>query len=557
MAIQTFVGGARRPGPGPAPKTTWLDRAVEWISPKHGFDRRLYRARMAIAEEFKKRTAVGGAALNRLRTDWSNNTTSADAAVRYDRERIRNIVRELILGNSYASAAVRRIVANVVGRGITPQSHLQADTAETEPFQKPAGWRPISEAQATRFQNAAEELWGEFAETSDIAGRQTFYEQQDQVEEALTNDGEILVHLPAVEAKGRPLPFAVELIECDRLATPTAQLSSPNIRDGVEIEPTTGAPIAYHVLDYQPGDTGVAIANFGKSRRIPRFDANGWPRMLHLFRSRRPGQTRGYSDYAPCLDVFEDLHRYWEAEIVAARVAACYCGFVKSPYAGAISEAVGQPGKESGSRIEEMEPGRVWYGMPGEEMMFGNPARPNAAFGPFTEILLRAIGVCHGLPFELIALDFSKTNYSSARASLLEARRTFQSKQGFQVGRLGKPVWGLALRYGILQGRLEAPGFAARQRDYLASFWTPPSWGWVDPVKEEQAARESIRGFLSTHADELAAQGRDMDQTFEQCAREHKRLKTLGLPSPWDLVTSPKSVVEVGAGQTVHDAEET
>ena len=558
MAVQPFVGvgGERRPPPSAKLRDpSWLDRAIEWLSPQRGFTRRTFRARMAVADTLR-RTAVGGAAYNRLRNDWSNTTFSADAAVRYDRQRIRNIVRELILGNSYASAAVRRIVTNVVGRGIMPQSHLQADTTESEPFRKPPGWRPIGEAEAARFQNAAEDLWGEFAETSDVAGRQTFYEQQDTVEEALTTDGEILVHLPALEPRGRPLPFGVELIECDRLVTPMDQWSNGNIRDGVEIDPATGAPIAYHVTDYQPGDS-LGVLNFGKTRRIPRFDENGWPRMLHLFRARRPGQTRGYSDYAPCLDVFEDLHRYWEAELVASRVAACYCGFVKSPYAGEYQQNAGQPAPEGGGRIEDMEPGRIWYGMPGEEITFGSPLRPNAQFGPFTEILLRAIGVCHGLPLELIALDFSKTNYSSARASLLEARRTFQSKQGFQVGRLGKPVWGLVLRHGIMLGRLQAPGFAARQRDYLASFWTPPCWGWVDPVKEELASRESIRSFLSTHAEELAAQGRDMDQTFEQCAREHKRLKQLGLPSPWDIIISPKTVVEVGAAKSLSEEEET
>ena len=520
------------------PPATWLDRMAGWLSPRWGFGRKRYRAANALAEHF--RSAVGGAAGHRLRSDWSNKTTSADSAVKYDREKIRNIARELIIGNSYAAGAINRIVANVIGRGIKPQCRLRADTPETTPFDRPPGWRPISEREARRFQTQAELLWAEFAETADITGRLTFYELQAVIERKLIEDGEVLVHFPKRPKGKGPLSFAIELIEVDRLGTPLGKFTDTNIREGVELDPETGAPVAYHVKTAHPGDDKAAV--FGKFARIPRFTASGLPQIIHLFEQKRPGQTRGYSPYAPALEVFEDLHRYWEAEIMAARVGACYSAFIESPAAYEMQQAAGDT-NDAGDREEKMEPGKVWYGQPGEKITFGNPNRPNTQMPSFTELLLRAIGVCLDMPFELIALDFSKTNYSSARASLLEGRRTFQRRQTFQTAQFGRPTWSMAMTEGIARGRLQAPGFVARRRDYLDSFWTPPSWGWVDPVKEETASRESIRGFLSTHADELAAQGRDFDQTVEQCAREHKRLKELELPSPWDYV--------IGAGGAV------
>jgi len=515
------------------PAPNWIDRAVGFVSPRAGFDRMRWRAQGAFADWARKRGIVAGAGPNRLRDDWSNTIRDADALYKIDRQKVRNIVRELVLTNPYVAGAVHRLVANIVGRGINPQCAVKADTTETEPFAKPTGWRPISEAEAKRFQTESEACFKDFATSCDVTGRMTFAEMQKVVaRKVFAEDGELLVHFPAADSG--PDAFQIELIEIDRLSTPPGKFSDPAIREGVEINPKTGAPVAYWVKDAHPGASVNASTVLGKHRRFEAKTKSGRWQMKHLFDAGRPGQYRGYSPFSANLQITEDLHRYWEAEIVAARVAACYSAFVTSPAAGPIQQAAGNANAK-GKREEKLEPGMIWYGNPSEEVTFGNPMRPNSQFGPFTEILLRAIGVALGLPFELIALDFSKTNYSSARAALLEARRSFQLKQAFIVNQFCKPIWEMAILDGIAGGRIYAPWFAARRSEYLSSFWTPPAWGWVDPVKEEIAARESIRGFLSTHADELAAQGRDFDQTIDQCAREHKRLKDAELPSPWDM----------------------
>jgi len=557
MSVQVIAGA----DPKPLVKlleTTWLDRAVLWLDPQRGMNRIRCRTSARLAEHFT-RSAVGGAAGNRLRIDWTSNTTTLDAALRQDRARIRNIVRDLCLGNPYAAGARNRVRANVVSTGITPQCAVQMDTPESEPDIPPPGWRPISEREAHRFEMQAEKLWDEIAESADVEGDSSIYEMQGIVQDGLEESGEILVHWPRLKRKGHPVGFGVELIEVDRLSTPTTKWNDPNIRDGVEVDPATGETVAYWVVDVHPGDD--LAQRTGKYTRIPRWYDDGTPRMKLLYYKRRPGQKRGYSSYAPCLEIFEDLHRYWEAELVAARVAACYAAFVTSPVAGPMQVAAGTVDTQ-GKRREKLEPGLIWYGAPGEDVSFGDPKRPNSAFGSFTEILLRSIGVCQDLPYELIALNFSMTNYSSARAALLEARRTFQTKQRFQVNGFGRDTWRMAMREGIASGRLDAPGFAGRQLDWLAATWTPPGWGWVDPVDEETAARESIRGFLSSHADECAAQGKDFDTLAEKCSREHKKLKELGLPSPWDAIApgaalrDPKSVAKPGEKPAKEPAKE-
>lgn len=532
------------------PTPSLFDRAVATLSPARGLARYQAKVRLAAAELSFAGRAIEGAKSKRTRADWMNvGNADADTAVRHERAGARQIARDLVLNNPYVAGAVSRAIDNVVGRGITPQCQLQADPDGSRPPNAPAGWEPISEDAARRFAEQAEALFAEFAENPDICdvnGELTFYEMQALQERAQRVDGEHLLHFPQAKGANGVAEFALELIEVDRLGTPLGHAATKGalIRDGVELDPATHAPIAYWVRREHPGSDH--LLSIGKFTRIPRDYDSGRPRMRLIHDKQRIGQTRGYTPFAPCLETIEDLHRYWEAEILRSRIAACFGAFVESPAAYSLQTNAGDLDGDS-KRREKVEPGRIWYGQPGEKVTFGNPSSPNQQFGAFTEVLLRAIGVAVGMPWELIALDFSKTNYSSARASLLEARRTFQRRQHFLAVHCCQPVWEQVIGYGISSGRLAAPGFSARRRDYLASYWTPPSWGWVDPVKEEVAARESIRGFLSTHADELAAQGKDFDQVVERCAREHKRLKELGLPSPWDALTAAD-------GQTSDDA---
>ena len=57
------------------------------------------------------------------------------------------------------------------------------------------------------------------------------------------------------------------------------------------------------------------------------------------------------------------------------------------------------------------------------------PGRPNQAFEAFMLASLRHIAAGMNLPYELLLKDFSKSNYSSARAALLEAWRYFHGRR--------------------------------------------------------------------------------------------------------------------------------
>jgi lambda family phage portal protein len=143
--------------------------------------------------------------------------------------------------------------------------------------------------------------------------------------------------------------------------------------------------------------------------------------------------------------------------------------------------------------------------------------------------VLRAISAALGLPYELVAKDFSKTNYSSARAALLEARRFFRCRQEWIARKLCQPSWNMLMEEAFLMGEWDVPNFYENILDWCRVKWIAPGWQWVDPVKEVESSLNAIKGHLSTLADECASQGRDWEEVLEEEAREQKKKDELGI----------------------------
>ncbi|HER27020.1 MAG TPA: phage portal protein, partial [Rhodospirillales bacterium] len=70
---------------------------------------------------------------------------------------------------------------------------------------------------------------------------------------------------------------------------------------------------------------------------------------------------------------------------------------------------------------DRIEGGAVMPLYPGDKMSSFSPNRPSDKFAPFVDAMNRHVAASLNMPYELLLKDFSKTNYSSARAALLEA----------------------------------------------------------------------------------------------------------------------------------------
>lgn len=479
--------------------SAWVDKAIAAISPERALRRRVARTRLALSSQYR------GADQNRLLADWIL-SSSGSTPGQWELSTLRERSRDLNRNDPIASGTSDTMTVNIVGQGLTPQSKISAEMIG------------LDEERASDLQKKAENVWVSWCSFADSANKLNFDEIQFLAIRKIIEDGEVFALPVWADEMWRPLARAVELMESDRCQSSERQFTH-GIRVGAR-----GQPIEYSFMMPSAG------SSYGEQyRKIQARDSKGRFNVLHVFPTKRPGQLRGVPFFAPAMTYFKHLADYLEAEVVSARVAACLSIFITA------SDPLGMAGlnqttpQTDGARVQGVEPGMVQYLGVGESINVVDPKRPGDAFAPFLEGVLRLIGVSLGLPYELIFKDFSKTNYSSARAALLEGRRQFSSWRNWFAKRFCQPIWELVLEEAYLRGQFDAPDFYRFKTEYCRAQWIGGAWGWVDPVKEVEASRLAIDYGLSTLAEECAGQARDWEEVLEQRKREQAREKELGI----------------------------
>lgn len=478
------------------PSTYSQDRRSGLILPSSLASRR----RLEAAAEFRAATA------SRLRAGWnlgrSNSTPSS-----WSLQTLRNYSYDLDRNDPVASGATETMGINIVGRGLQPQSRLRAEMLG------------ISEDRANELRRQLELIFETWKPLADSANRLDFDELQFVALRQVVQSGESIALPVMCEEAWRPLSRAIELLESDRLTGLSAQTQTGR-ETGIDVG-ARGEPEFYNFTKVNPQR---GIANYGGDiERLAARDDLGRPRVIHVFRAQRPGQMRGIPYFAPVITYFQDLADTMEARVVAEKVAAFLGVFITrgDPTYAAQGAATDQE-FGTGRNIQDLELGEINYLNVGEAIHTVDPNRSGENFKNIVEAMLRIIGVGLGLPYELLAKDFSKTNYSSARAALLEGRRLFTTWRDWFARKFCQPPWELVLEEAYLRGMFQAPHFYENRTEYLRAAWMGGGWGWVDPVKEIGASFDAINGGLSTYAKELAAQGEDWEEIFDQRAREIK-----------------------------------
>lgn len=491
---------------------------------------RLRRAETEIAllDEFGQiafRAGYQGASKESGYSLWNPGGGSPDEDVLEDLPLLRERTRDLVRSDPHASGLVDTWVSNIVGTGLVPQSRIDRESIG------------LTEAQADEFQRGAEKVYRRWSRKVDVAGLLTAGELQELILRQIFENGDVFA-IPR-PVTGRRYSLACQLVEADRVTTPTNKSSDNSIREGVILGPN-GEHVAFMVKRTHPGDTQIQRQD--DFVRVESLSKSGREQIFHLYRILRPDQSRGVPFLAPALLLFKDLQTYFRAELLAAKVAACYALFIVTPDpVGAVTAATnaarsaGLATNQATGRLktEAIQPGMVRYLQPGEDVKDFNPNRPNSQFNEFVMRMLRAIGTTVSTPYELVSQDFSQTTYTSGRMALTEVRRVYRKYQRWLVDKFLHPMWERLLEEAILMGEIAAPRFDEFRDEYTQAQWIGPSWQWVDPEKEVNATNLAITGNLTTLADECAGQGKDWEDVLRQRAREKSRADKLGLtPAP-------------------------
>lgn len=167
---------------------------------------------------------------------------------------------------------------------------------------------------------------------------------------------------------------------------------------------------------------------------------------------------------------------------------------------------------------------------PNESIEIADPKRPNQAFDPFVQAVLRQIGVALELPFEILIKHFT-ASYSAAQAALVEAWKFFSARRRWLAIQFCKPVYDMVISEAVARGILDAPCFFSHpliREAYLGADWVGPPRGQIDQYKEIRAAEKRIEIGITTLAEETAAlTGGDWERKHPQTAKEHMMRKSL------------------------------
>jgi lambda family phage portal protein len=483
--------------------------------------------------------------------DWTPGAGSADADLLPDLAALTSRSRDLGRNNGLMAGALQTYRDNIIGAVL----RLSAT-----PDYRLLGW---TREQARVWGNITEPRFRSWADTTECdAGRSCTLlaiAQQALTGSILNGDAIVLpLWLPRQDAKWST---RLLVVEADRLSTPPWLSHNPSIRAGIEFD-RYGAPVAYHIQRHHPGDLAgnfaIHTGGFQQWDRIPAFTAWGRRRVIHLHDKDRTGQSRGRPLITAVMRDFKMAGDYASNELQASVANSLVAAFLESDLSQEASSALfgEEPRAQWNSSLKEARSLRKLSGgaiipLPvGAKLSSFAPSRPNAAFEAFMLASLRHIAAGMNLSYELLLKDFSKSNYSSARATLLEVWRFFNGRRRWLADVFLRPVYELWLEEAINSGEVQAPDYYPNRYAYSRCRFIFGGRGWVDPVKEAQAAAMRIAAGTSTLEIECAEQGLDYEEVLDQLAIENAMRAERGL-----LPVQPDKLQPPGASESREDKQ--
>lgn len=503
-------------------------------------------------------SAMGGGLEGAERTtretvDWTPPNISIDAQMSSAKPMADLRARDSVQNDGYAMGAMSIHKDSIVGAHFRMNSRPDYKALQAMGFNADEKW-------AEEFQKSAESQFDLIAESPncwlDASGTKTFTEMVRLVVGSWVIAGESLAIVEWLRGKERPLRTAVNLIPPERMSNPHYTADTLRLRQGVE-QDKFGRPVAAHIRSNHPGDWLLADSVGLRWMRVPWHKPWGRAQILHGYSAMQPYQTRGISDMVSVLKQMRMTRKLQEMVLQNAVIQASYAATIESELprdmvAEMMGGSMGAAGSEnelsstylkqlmeytSGGKNVNIDGAKIPVLFPGTKLNVSPLAAPGGMGEDYEQSLLRHTASGLGLSYEQFARDYSQTTYSSARAASAETEKFMVARKKAAADRFATEVWHLVLEEMVSRGQLPLPGGMTRKdfyrplvKDALGRCsWIGAGRGYIDRLKETQAALLAIRGGLSTYERETALMGEDYRDVFEQQAREMRMQDEAGL----------------------------
>lgn len=477
-----------------------IDKAISYIAPSTALKRVESRKKLNLMNQgygdhgasTRKNSMVG----------WHSSAGSVLEDIEHNIPKLRERSRDLYMGAPLATGALKTVRTNVVGSGLKLNAQIDYEYLGMT-LEEADEWETTIEREFN--------LWADSVHC-DAQRMNDFYDLQQLAFLAQLMSGDSFALLPIIPRPNMPYDLRIQIIEADRVCTPSEAVFdvNKNIVNGVETN-NLGEVIAYHVARHHPNSLTLKK---NKWTRVEKFGATtGRPNILHLMETERPEQRRGVPMLAPVIESLKQLARYSEAEIMAAVVSGMYTVFIKSE-----NPQDERPGEFFGYEDDDSDYDDVNYELgngavvalgENESIQDSNPGRPNQAFDGFVTAICRQIGSALEIPYELLLKHFT-ASYSASRAALLEAWKMFKMRRSWLANDFCQPIYEEFLAEAVAKGRIHAPGFftdPVARKAYCNAEWNGPSQGQIDPLKEVNAAEKRVNNGFSTRTRETVELG--------------------------------------------------
>ena len=497
-----------------------------------------------------RETAMGGGLEGAERTsretvNWSPSIISPDRQINPVKEMADARSRDTVQNDGYATGAMYTHRDSIVGS----QYRLNAQP----------DWELLGATQewADEFQRWAEaefNLLGESQECwFDASGSNTFTGLIRLAVGGFMMTGEVLATAEWLRATGRPFRTAVQMVSPARRTNPDDMPDDKYLRRGIKID-MYGKAEGYYIRTNHPGDHFWQVDQDPKWNYVPATKPWGRRQVIHIIEQMQPDQTRGISDMVSVLKQMRMTKKFSDVTLQSAVVNASYAAAIESELprelvfgslgagqqelSGTLSSYMQALGAYAGASDNmSIDGARIPHLFPGTKLNLQQIGTPGGVGTDFEHSLLRHTAAGPGSSYEELSRDYSKTNYSSARASLLATQRFMGSRKRLVADRLANHIYLLWLEERINAGAAPLPAgmgseifYDPVKREALSGCeWIGASRGQIDELKETQAAIMRVNSGLSTFEKECARMGDDFRRVFRQKAREQKMMSELGL----------------------------
>ncbi len=490
----------------------------------------------------------GAEKLERETALWSPSMRSPDQIINHAKPLADARGRDMVLNDGYMAGAATLHKDNIVGH----QYRLNA---------KP-NWRVLglTPEWAEEFQIAVESRFGTVAESEncyfDASRRNTFTGLIRMAVGGFVITGEVLGTAEWIREARRPFKTAIQLISPDRLCNPNGISDDRFMRRGIRRD-AYGKPLSYSIRNGHPSET--YDMNSYTWKEVAAEKPWGRKMVIHIIEQLLPDQSRGVADMVAALKQMRMTKKFQEVTLQNAVVNASFAAAIESELPSSevfstlgASNANGTIGGMQdylqsylgmlGSYLDNskniaIDGAKIPHLFPGTKLNMQPVGTPGGVGSSFEESLLRHTAAALGLSYEQFSRDYTKTNYSSARASMNETWKFMQSRKKAVADRLANHIYSLWLEEEIGVGNIPLPEGKDKNWFYeplvkdalIQCSWIGASRGQVDEMKETDAALARIAGGLSTYEKECSRLGEDFRDIFEQRAREQKIIDGYGL----------------------------